>query len=53
MLDRLYSRILALAASRHTMGALILVAFAEASFFPLPPDLRCSSFTRRWAATRR
>jgi membrane protein YqaA with SNARE-associated domain len=39
MLDRLYSRILALAASRHAMAALVVVAFAEASFFPLPPDL--------------
>jgi membrane protein YqaA with SNARE-associated domain len=39
MLDRLYSRTLALAASRHAMAALILAAFAEASFFPLPPDL--------------
>jgi membrane protein YqaA with SNARE-associated domain len=38
-LDRLYGRMLALAASRHAMSALILVAFAEASFFPLPPDL--------------
>ncbi|HEU0155999.1 MAG TPA: VTT domain-containing protein [Stellaceae bacterium] len=39
MLDHLYARILALAASRHAMAALVLVAFAEASFFPLPPDL--------------
>lgn len=39
MLDRLYARILALAASRHATAALVLVAFAEASFFPLPPDL--------------
>jgi membrane protein YqaA with SNARE-associated domain len=39
MLDRLYTRTLTLAASRHAMAALILVAFAEASFFPLPPDL--------------
>jgi membrane protein YqaA with SNARE-associated domain len=39
MLDRLYSRTLALAASRHAMAALVLVAFVEASFFPLPPDL--------------
>lgn len=30
---------LALAASRHAMAALALVAFAESSFFPLPPDL--------------
>ena len=39
MLDRLYSRILALAESRYAIGALVLVAFAEASFLPLPPDL--------------
>jgi membrane protein YqaA with SNARE-associated domain len=39
MLDRLYSRTLAVAASRHAMAALALVAFAESSFFPLPPDL--------------
>ncbi len=39
MLDRLYSRMLALAASRHAVAALALVAFAESSFFPLPPDL--------------
>jgi membrane protein YqaA with SNARE-associated domain len=39
MLDRLYARTLTLAASRYAMAALILVAFAEASFFPLPPDL--------------
>ena len=39
MLDRLYARTLALAASRHATAALVLVAFAEASFFPLPPDL--------------
>jgi membrane protein YqaA with SNARE-associated domain len=39
MLDRLYARTLALAASRHAIPALVVVAFAEASFFPLPPDL--------------
>src|SRR5271169_4151394 len=39
MLDRLYSRTLALAASRYATAALALVAFAESSFFPLPPDL--------------
>lgn len=39
MLDRLYARILALAASRYATAALALVAFAESSFFPLPPDL--------------
>jgi membrane protein YqaA with SNARE-associated domain len=39
MLDRLYSRILALASSRYATATLALVAFAESSFFPLPPDL--------------
>jgi membrane protein YqaA with SNARE-associated domain len=39
MLDRLYARALAIAASRHALLALVVVAFAEASFFPLPPDL--------------
>jgi membrane protein YqaA with SNARE-associated domain len=39
MLDRLYSRVLTLAASDHAVPALALVAFAESSFFPLPPDL--------------
>lgn len=39
MLDRLYARTLSLAASRHAMAALALVAFAESSFFPLPPDI--------------
>ena len=39
MLDRLYARTLALAAGRHAMAALVLVAFAESSFFPLPPDI--------------
>jgi membrane protein YqaA with SNARE-associated domain len=39
MLDRIYSRILVLAESRHAIPALVFVAFAEASFLPLPPDL--------------
>jgi membrane protein YqaA with SNARE-associated domain len=39
MLDRLYGRTLTLAASRYAIAALALVAFAESSFFPLPPDL--------------
>ncbi|MFT8635960.1 YqaA family protein [Novacetimonas hansenii] len=39
MLDRLYARTLHLSASRHAPLWLALVAFAEASVFPLPPDL--------------
>jgi membrane protein YqaA with SNARE-associated domain len=35
----LYSRVLALAASRHAMWAMAAVSFAESSFFPLPPDI--------------
>jgi len=36
---RLYSRTLAIAAHRHAMAALALIAFAESSFLPLPPDI--------------
>src|SRR6201989_1838626 len=39
MLDRLYSRALALAASRHAMWVMAAISFAESSFFPLPPDI--------------
>jgi membrane protein YqaA with SNARE-associated domain len=39
VIDRLYSRALALAASRHAMWALAAISFAESSFFPLPPDI--------------
>jgi membrane protein YqaA with SNARE-associated domain len=39
VIDHLYSRTLALAASRHAMWALAAVSFAESSFFPLPPDV--------------
>lgn len=39
MLRRLYDRTMALAAGRHAERALAGVAFAESSFFPLPPDL--------------
>ncbi len=38
MLSRLYAAIIALAATRLAPVWLICVAFAEASFFPLPPD---------------
>lgn len=38
-MNRLYSRVLALAASRHAMWAMAAVSFAESSFFPLPPDI--------------
>jgi membrane protein YqaA with SNARE-associated domain len=38
VIDRLYSRTLAMAAHRHAMAAMALISFAESSFFPLPPD---------------
>jgi len=38
MLRRLYDRTLALAAHPHAERALAGVSFAEASFFPVPPD---------------
>ena len=38
MLHRLYHRILSLAASRFAPLWLAAIAFAEASFFPVPPD---------------
>jgi membrane protein YqaA with SNARE-associated domain len=39
MLKTLYSRAMTLAAGPRAEPALALVAFAESSFFPLPPDL--------------
>ena len=39
MFDRLYRWTLALSESRHAPLALGAVAFAESSFFPIPPDL--------------
>ncbi len=38
MLQRLYRRTLALSASRRAPWWLAAVAFAESSFFPIPPD---------------
>jgi membrane protein YqaA with SNARE-associated domain len=39
MFKRLYDYLIALAASRSAPYALAAVAFAESSFFPLPPDV--------------
>jgi membrane protein YqaA with SNARE-associated domain len=39
MLRRLYDRVLELAAHRHAVWALALVAFVESSVFPIPPDV--------------
>jgi membrane protein YqaA with SNARE-associated domain len=38
MLHRLYGKVIALAASRSAPWWLALIAFAESSFFPIPPD---------------
>jgi len=38
MLRRIYDWIMALSASRHAQPALAAIAFAESSFFPIPPD---------------
>jgi membrane protein YqaA with SNARE-associated domain len=39
MLQRLYTRILEIAAGPHALAALLVVSFAESSFFPIPPDI--------------
>jgi membrane protein YqaA with SNARE-associated domain len=39
MFKGLYSRIIALSESAHAPYALAVVAFAESSFFPVPPDV--------------
>lgn len=39
MFKRLYQLILSLSQSRHAPYALAAVAFAESSFFPIPPDV--------------
>lgn len=39
MLYRLYDWTMGLAAHRHAMWALAAIAFAESSFFPIPPDV--------------
>ncbi len=39
MLKRLYDWTLSLAESPYALWALALVAFAESSVFPIPPDI--------------
>jgi membrane protein YqaA with SNARE-associated domain len=39
MLQNLYARILALAAGPNALTALLIISFAESSFFPIPPDI--------------
>ena len=38
MLQRLYARILDIAAGPNALTALLIVSFVESSFFPIPPD---------------
>jgi len=38
-LRRLYDWTLSLAETRYALFALAVVAFAESSFFPIPPDI--------------
>jgi membrane protein YqaA with SNARE-associated domain len=39
MLQRLYQRILAVAAGPNALPALLIISFVESSFFPIPPDI--------------
>src|SRR5476649_1681976 len=39
LLRRLYDWCVAAAGKRHALGILTVVAFAESSFFPIPPDV--------------
>jgi membrane protein YqaA with SNARE-associated domain len=39
MLQRFYQRVLALSAGPHAPAWLAAIAFAESSFFPIPPDV--------------
>ena len=39
MLRALYDWVMRLAAHRHAMPALGLIAFIESAFFPIPPDV--------------
>jgi membrane protein YqaA with SNARE-associated domain len=39
MLRRLYDRMIEISAGPHAIWALLAIAFAESSFFPLPPDV--------------
>jgi membrane protein YqaA with SNARE-associated domain len=45
MLRRLYDAVLRLSASRHAVLALVIVSFAESSFFPVPPDVMLAPMT--------
>ena len=39
MLQRLYARVLAIAAGPNALAALLVVSFVESSVFPIPPDI--------------
>src|SRR5579862_5617219 len=39
MLERLYRRVLALSEGPYAPASLAAIAFAESSFFPIPPDV--------------
>ncbi len=54
MLRRTYAWVMRLSASRHAGWALFAIAFAESSFFPIPPDtlLAPMVLTRRELAWR-
>lgn len=39
LLQKTYDQMLRLAADKHAMALLFIVAFAESSFFPIPPDI--------------
>jgi membrane protein YqaA with SNARE-associated domain len=39
MLQRLYTRTLEIAAGPPALAALVVLSFAESSFFPIPPDI--------------
>ena len=54
MLRRLYDWVLRLSAHPHAVWALAMVAFAESSFFPIPPDVMLMPMTlaRREGAWR-
>ena len=48
MLKRFYARVMTLAASPYATWWLAAIAFAEASFFPIPPDALLGPMIRRF-----
>ena len=39
VLNKIYDKMLKISESKGAMSALFIVAFAESSFFPIPPDI--------------